>query len=203
MSVSAPELVRAEAEEPVRRPERHLPGEAGLWVFILGDMVMFAVFFGVILVTRGQQPQVFHAGQQHLHVGLAVLNTILLLTGSWLVAQGMRSLRDSGRAAAPLFLGALGCALGFAAVKVVEYADLLSAGLTPATDDFFMYYFVFTGIHLAHLLIGAVLLTCMTVVARSPEISAGRQTFAECGGVYWHMVDMLWLVLFPLLYLVR
>jgi len=202
MSVSAPELVRAGVEEPVRRPERHLPGEAGLWVFILGDMVMFAVFFGVILVTRGQHPQVFRAGQQHLHVGLAVVNTILLLTGSWLVAKGMRSLVLGG-GSSRLFLGALGCAFGFAAVKVVEYADLVGAGLTPATNDFFMYYFVFTGIHLAHLLIGAVLLTCMTVVARRPEQSAGSRTFAECGGVYWHMVDMLWLVLFPLLYLVR
>jgi nitric oxide reductase NorE protein len=75
--------------------------------------------------------------------------------------------------------------------------------MTPQTSDFFMYYFVFTGIHLAHLAIGAVLLVCLAIAVRRPVLSPGRVMFVEGGGVYWHLVDMLWLVLFPMLYLVR
>ncbi len=182
---------------------RHLPGEAGLWVFILGDMLMFGVFFVVIGVLQAQQPQVFRAGQDHLHVDLAVLNTLFLLTGSWLVARAVRGLKRTGGTSPALFVAALACGLGFAAVKAVEYVALIDAGQTPQTDDFFMYYFIFTGIHLAHLALGTVLLLCLAIVVRRPALTPGQVMFVEGGGVYWHLVDMLWLVLFPLLYLVR
>lgn len=183
--------------------EKHIPGEAGLWVFIIGDMLMFGVFFGVIEVLRAQHPEVVRAGQDELHVSLAVINTILLLTGSWLVARAVRGLKRYGQASPALFVGALACALGFAFVKSLEYVALVDAGKTPQADDFFMYYFIFTGIHLAHLVIGVVLLLCLALIVRRPALTPGQVSFVEGGGVYWHLVDMLWLVLFPVLYLVR
>jgi len=186
---------------------RRIPGEEGLWVFLLGDMVIFALFFGTLVVTRAQQPEVFHAGQEQLHPWLGLANTMLLLTGSILVVHGVRRVRSGGERAAALFGGALICGLGFAAVKVCEYTLLVGGGYTAGTSDYFMYYFVFTGIHLAHLAIGVILMAVLVRVGlhhRPGEVpSAGRIRLVECGGCYWHMVDLLWLVLFPLLYLVR
>lgn len=189
------------------RPVRRIPGEEGLWVFLLGDMCIFALFFGTLVVTRADQPDVFHAGQQTLHPWLGITNTLLLLTGSILVVYGVRAIRGATGTAARFFTGALVCGLGFAAVKAVEYTLLMREGHTGGTDDFYMYYFVFTGIHLAHLVIGLILLGFLIRLGmRSPAgqlPAASRVRFVECGGCYWHMVDLLWLVLFPLLYLVR
>ena len=200
----------ADLDRPVVVPDpagpadgRRIPGEEGLWVFILGDMAVFALFFGTILVTRGQDPSMFDAAQHHLHPWLGIVNPALLLTGSLFVVHGVRRLGDGTPASSRLFALTLVCALGFAAIKVAEYSLLVGEGHTGATNDFFMYYFVFTGIHLAHLVIGTVIVAFLVRVAARPEPTAGQRKFVECGAIYWHMVDLLWLVLFPLLYLIR
>lgn len=197
----APETPGAGAPAP--RSSHRIPGEEGLWVFILGDMAIFALFFGTILVTRGQDPAMFADAQHHLHPWLGIVNTALLLTGSLFVVHGVRRLGDGTRASSRLFGLTLACALGFAAIKVTEYAMLVDEGYTGATNDFFMYYFVFTGIHLAHLVIGAVVVAVLARLAARPDPTAGQRAFVECGAIYWHMVDLLWLALFPLLYLIR
>ena len=179
---------------------RHIPGEPGLWIFLLGDMIMFSVFFGFIAVLHGRHPATFRTSQQALHPGLGLLNTLLLLTASALVVRGLRQLR-AGRPARTL-PWALLCALGFAAIKGCEYALVIRDGHTPSSNDFFMYYFVFTGIHLAHLTIGLGALTVLIVLSRRPARSRGALLVAEGAAAYWHMVDLLWLVLFPLFYLV-
>ena len=196
--------LRVVADPPrTEEPETRMPGEEGLWVFILGDMGMFALFFGTIMVTLVPHPRTYAESQHHLHPWLGILNTVLLLTGSLLVVRGMRRLGDGSPVAARLFTGAFLCAIGFGAVKVTEYTMLVHDGYTGGTNDFFMYYFVFTGIHLAHLVIGAVVMLFLVRTARLPRLTRRRWLAAECGGIYWHMVDLLWLVLFPLLYLVR
>jgi nitric oxide reductase NorE protein len=179
---------------------KHIPGESGLWVFLFGDMIMFSVFFGFVAVLHGRHPAMFRASQQALHPGLGLLNTLLLLTASALVVRGLRHVR-TGRPARTL-PWALLCALGFAAIKGSEYALVIRAGHTPSSNDFFMYYFVFTGIHLAHLTIGLGALTVLVVLSRRPALGPGKLLLAEGAAAYWHMVDLLWLLLFPLFYLV-
>lgn len=196
--VGAAAQVRAE----VRPRERHIPGEAGLWVFILGDMSIFALFFATILFTRGQSLEVFRASQQELHPPLALINTVLLLIGSLFVVRGVSMAREGAKAAPRYFLATVACALGFTIVKAVEYSLLARAGHTPVSNTFFTYYFGFTGIHLAHVLIGAVLMAILAAVTRRRP-TAGRIRLIEACACYWHMVDALWLLLFPLLYLVR
>jgi len=194
-----------ETERPTRAEPR-VPGEEGLWVFILGDMCVFGLFFGTILVTRAQQPAMFADAQAHLHPVLGILNTVLLLTASLFVVLGTRDVRATGLVRRTPLVLALLCAAGFAVVKVTEYSLLVGDGYTAGTNDFFMYYFVFTGIHLAHLTIGLAVLTFLVRTAGTAArsgLSERRVMAVECGAVYWHMVDMLWLVLFPLLYLVR
>lgn len=181
----------------------HVPGEAGLWVFILGDMVVFGLFFATILYTRGQQPELFRTSQAELHPDYAVVNTVLLLLGSFFVVKALSWVRSGRPAASYLFYATAVCAVGFAAIKSYEYYLLVDDGFTPATDDFFMYYFVFTGIHLFHMLLGALTVLTLGVMTRRANTSPGRIRVVEAGACYWHMVDGLWLLLFPLLYLVR
>lgn len=186
------------------RPHRHLPGEEGTWVLILGDMTVFAVFFATYLYYRGEQPELFAESAQSLEPGFGVINTLLLLTSSLCVVIGIRAVRRRRTRLPPaLFAGSLACGLGFSAVKFVEYRELLSAGITPATNSFFMYYFVLTGLHFFHLVLGMGVLVYLIRVSRLPELGARRLAFMEGGACFWHMVDLLWIVLFPLLYLVR
>lgn len=197
-------VAEARSDEATQAPARRIPGEEGLWVFILGDMVIFALFYGAILVLRGQHPDMFNASQHALHPELGLLNTGFLLTGSLLVVLATRAIRAGRAQASLLYAGAIASGLGFAVVKAVEYTGLIADGHTAQSNDFFMYYFVFTGIHLGHLVIGILLLTVLFARARKAgELTKGQNVFVDCGGCYWHMVDMLWLALFPLLYLVR
>jgi nitric oxide reductase NorE protein len=181
----------------------HIPGEPGLWVFIFGDMLAFAVFFAVFLFERGHRSVEFNGSRRTLAVGLAVANTLLLLTSSWLVAVAVRAVRERRRQLAlRLFSLAAACGVAFVIDKAIEWGDKLQAGVSPATNEFFMFFFMLTGIHLLHVLIGLVVLAFAWRVARSHEPRPEERRLVEACASYWHMVDLLWIVLFALLYLI-
>lgn len=183
---------------------RHLPGETGLWVVLLGELTVFAAFFSAYVWTRARDPVVFGASQAHLHQGRGLVNTLLLLTGSLCVAGAVRGVRDGHReSAGPLLLVGVACGLVFGLLKIAEYRELISDGYTPATNDFFTYYFVLTWLHLFHLLIGMGVLTFLSVLVRKEALTPREFGYLEGGGCFWHMVDVLWIVLFPLFYLLR
>jgi nitric oxide reductase NorE protein len=183
---------------------RRLPGEAGIWLFILGDMAVFSLFFATFLYYRGREVELFRASQAHLDQSLGLVNTLLLLTSSWLVASGLRAARVAPGRATPLcFLLALLCGVGFVAVKYFEYRAKIAAGLTLTTNDFYMFYYMFTGIHLGHVLIGIGVLAFMTRAAWAGRVQARTIGHLESGASFWHLVDLLWIVLFALLYLLR
>lgn len=186
--------------------EPHIPGEAGLWVFLIGDMTVFAMLFGVYLDARAKEPALFDAERELLGQHFGAINTLLLLCSSLLVVAGVHALRSGThhRLAARFFGGAFvvgGC--GFVAMKAVEWIGKFSDGITPATNDFWTYYYVLTGLHLFHLLVGMGVLAFVYSQARKPGLSPGRFSVVEGGACYWHMVDLLWIVIFPLLYLVH
>lgn len=186
------------------RSPRAIPGEAGLWMFILADMTIFAVFFAITVVVRADQPEMFAASSGELHQGLGAVNTVLLLTGSALVALAVRAARrDEAALSARMMSVAIACALGFLATKALEWGLLLGDGHSPSTNDFFQLYFLLTGMHLVHVLIGTgALLVVRRRILRPVPAPADIQ-IVEGGASYWHMVDLLWLVLFPLLYLLQ
>jgi nitric oxide reductase NorE protein len=182
----------------------HLPGEVGVWVFILGDMMVFALFFVTFIYYRARDVELFAASQATLDQNRGALNTLLLLASSWFVVLGVRSLRQHLARLAPRLFGlALLCGVGFVVVKFFEYAEKIRHGVTPATNDFYMYYFIFSGIHLLHVLIGIGVLAFMIAHLRKQGASAPNLVLIEGGASYWHMVDLLWIVLFPLLYLIK
>ncbi|WP_343287299.1 cytochrome c oxidase subunit 3 [Gordonia sp. SID5947] len=185
-------------------PERHVPGEQGLWVFLLGDMVIFAVMFVAFLVDRAKDPELFGAARESLDLTIPVTNTMVLLVSSLLVMIGVTGVRAARhRRAVRGFAGAMACAVVFVALKGVEYTHLVQGGDTPDSNPYFMWLFILTGIHLSHVVIGLVVLGVLMLRARRELPSEGRQrVFYEGGACYWHMVDLLWMVLFPLVYLV-
>lgn len=188
----------------VPRREHRIPGEAGTWVFIFGDLTVFAFMFGVFLYYRGQDPAVFEAARAQMVQGYGVVNTLVLLTSSLLVVAGVRAVRGGARAIGErLFLAATGCGLLFASVKYFEYHDKLSHGFKPATNDFWMYYFTFTGVHLFHVIIGIGMLIGLSRLARRGTLDVRATALLEGGACFWHMVDLLWIVLFALFYLAR
>lgn len=181
-----------------------IPGEEGIWVFVLGDMTVFALFFGTFMYSRAKNPAVFARDHTTLNVVLGTVNTVLLLTSSLLVALAVSRVLAGRTAGVPrLFGGALACGLGFVVVKVIEWTHLFTDGKSVSTGEFFSYYFMFTGIHLGHVLIGLVILSRLIVVTRRPELTEKQARGCEVGGIFWHMVDLLWVVLFALFYLVR
>lgn len=182
----------------------HVPGEVGVWVFVFGDMLVFALLFFTYLYYRSLDLSLYVVSQAKLNAGLGLVNTITLLASSWAVVAFMRSLRSGQKRRAKWFLlGAIVCGCVFVGIKYFEYGAKLAEGLTLFSNDFFMYYYVLTGIHLIHVVVGiAGLLFTYFAVIDSPDIKT-RNTYAECAVTYWHMVDLLWLFLFPLLYLIR
>jgi nitric oxide reductase NorE protein len=185
------------------RPGR-VPGEEGIWVFVLGDMTVFALFFATFMYSRGKNHAVFMRDHAELHLALGTVNTVLLLTSSLLVVLAVQRILAGRRADAwRLIAAALSCGAGFVAVKVVEWTQLFASRKGVGSGEFFSYYFMFTGIHLMHVLIGLAVLSRLIVVVRQTELSDRHARLCETGGIFWHMVDLLWVVLFALFYLVR
>ncbi|MFJ9390504.1 cytochrome c oxidase subunit 3 [Nocardioides sp. NPDC101246] len=189
------------------RTTRRIPGEEGTWIFIFGDMCVFAVFFCVFLHARISGPLAFARDQAELNQNFGAVNTVLLLVSSLFIVLTMRVIHSSNvvmRAKAPVLIAAAWlCGAGFLVIKVFEYAEKVHHGITPQTSDFFMYYFVLTGLHAFHLVLGLAVLAVLFVMSRKPSLSRGQFAFFEGGACFWHMVDLLWLVLFPLIFLVR
>ena len=192
-------------EAPPTRPAKRIPGEEGTWIFIFGDMCVFAVFFAVFLHTRISDPIAFAADQAQLNQNFGAINTVLLLVSSLFVVLGVRAVKSgTQRHLAPRFIvGAWLCGAGFLAIKVLEYAEKINHDITPQTSDFFMYYFILTGLHAFHLLIGLVVLVILYKLSQKPEMTKNQFGFFEGGACFWHMVDLLWIVLFPLIFLVK
>ncbi|WP_250282549.1 MULTISPECIES: cytochrome c oxidase subunit 3 family protein [unclassified Frankia] len=194
------------ARAPQWRPRGggRVPGEIGIWVFIFGDMLVFGLFFGVFVHERSRSTELFEQAHETMNLTFGAVNTLLLLTGSMFVVLGLSALRGgASRPGSRMILVTLLCGAGFVLNKYLEYSDKIDAGHTPSANSFYMYYFVFTGIHLLHLLIGMIGLVIMYRIARKPVLEARDIRNLEAGACYWHLVDLLWIVLFALLYLMR
>ncbi len=173
-----------------------LPGDPMIWVLVFSELVAFGLFLGAFIIARAISPTVFASGQAALEPGLAGLNTLVLVTSGWAAARGTASARvDRCRQARLWLLLAMTLGGAFAAIKLVEYAHEMGKGIGLETSPFFTLYFLLTGFHLLHVCLGILILA---VVGRRAD-----PVHVETGTVFWHMVDLLWIVIFPIVYLVR
>ncbi|GAA5129561.1 cytochrome c oxidase subunit 3 [Haloechinothrix salitolerans] len=184
-----------------RRQDGHVPSEPWLWLFLLADMTVFGLFFGAYLWEFGSARDAFTADANALYVPLGFVNTLVLLTSSLFVVRAVESHRLGAFARARRYLtGTILGAGSFAVIKLGEYALELAHGHGLTSSDFFMYYFVITGVHLMHVGIGTSVLVAWHRSLRSGHC-AFRTRWVEGVAGYWHMVDLLWLIIFSLLYI--
>ncbi|QFG21373.1 cytochrome c oxidase subunit 3 [Actinomadura sp. WMMB 499] len=184
------------APPPARR---RLPGDVDMWVMILGDLFFFGCYFVTYMVFRALSAEEFAAAQRHLNVGIGVANTVVLLTSSLFAALAVLAVReDAWRKARGLLLAAGACGALFTVIKVYEWYAKIGEGHT-IEDEFFSFYYVLTGVHLVHVLLG---LLVLGIGVRELRASGRRRpTIVEQSVLLWHMIDLLWVVIFALLYL--
>lgn len=201
---SEPSIPRIDREGGAAAAAARLPGDAGLWIFIIADMGAFAMFFLVFAAGRIASPELYEQSRRMLDVGLGLTNTLILLTSSLFMARAVESARVGNRAAIQrnLILTML-VGSGFAVSKITEYTAKGQAGISILTNEFFTYYFAFTGIHFLHFVVGMGGLAVCLSKARRDAIDDRFVIWIEATGCYWHMVDLLWIMLFPMLYLLR
>lgn len=187
-----------------RKIASELPGDSGVWLFLTADVCLFAVYFFVFMNARLADLELYEESRRQLSATLGLANTLILLTSSWLVALAVAAARAADRDAIVRFLKlAIGVGGAFAVTKIVEYSLKIHAGITVTTNEFFGYYFGFTAIHFFHFLIGMGVLGVCLAKARREAIDERYVVWIESSGCYWHMVDLLWIVLFAMLYLLR
>lgn len=172
-----------------------LPGEPIMWILIASELVVFGAGLAGFLGARALDPETFAAGQATLDRTAGALNTLVLVTSGFCAAVAVRRTEAGGQpGAARVWLGAAAAlGLAFLVIKAREYADKAAHGIDIETDAFFTFYYLLTGFHALHVVAGMVILG---LVAIRPSV-----TNVETGAQFWHMVDLVWVLLFPVVYL--
>ena len=180
------------------------PGDLAIWIFILAELLVFGRLFVAYAFARAGDVALFNHHQQELDQAAGLINTLLLVTGSYFVVRAVAAVRGgSGRACALWLAAGFGTGVLFVAVKFGEYADKFAAGVSLSTNTFYMFYLGLTFFHLMHVLMGMVILAVVAQKAWRGGYSRVEHAGVETGAAYWHMVDLVWLILFPLLYVMR
>lgn len=183
---------------------RYPPGDLAIWIFILAELGVFAIFFAAYAFARVGQVELFNACQETLDRRAALINTLALITGSYFAVRAVAAIRIGNQGGCVRWLlAALGMGLVFLVVKVFEYAQHFEAGVTLSTNTFYMFYLSLTFFHFMHVILGMVILAAVALRARAGGYSVADHTGVETGASYWHMVDLVWLILFPLIYVMR
>jgi cytochrome c oxidase subunit III len=191
--------------------ERHHPPptvhwdavKLGVWTFLATELLLFGALFTAYAVFRAKFPEMFHESHRELNRVLGAANTVVLITSSLTVALGVASIKRGRQGLLKLFLAlTILLASGFLVIKYFEYAGKFHHGIHPATNLFFALYFIMTGLHGIHVFGGIAVLGIMLVLAVLGKFSAESNGPVEMAGLYWHFVDLIWIYLFPLLYLI-
>jgi cytochrome c oxidase subunit III len=195
---------------PVHRDD--YGAKLGMWLFLVTEINLFGGLFIAYAYMRNKYPSEFHHAGSELNATLGVTNTLVLLTSSLTVVLAIAAIQEGRKALSTALLVttvALGCV--FLAIKGFEWSAKFHHGLYPHSPHlatlphgeqvFFGLYFVMTGLHGVHVLVGMVILTVMARLVAQGRITRQRHVALENGGLYWHLVDVIWIFLLPLFYL--
>jgi len=180
------------------------PGDLAIWIFIMAELLVFAVFFSAYAFTRASHVELFNTYQLSLDTDAALINTLALITSSYFVMRAVAAIREEkSKQCIHWLLAALLMGFVFLMVKSGEYAHHYQQGINLRTNLFYMFYLSLTFFHFMHVIMGMVILAAVAVKAKQGHYSASEHTGVETGASYWHMVDLVWLILFPLVYVMR
>ena len=192
----------------------------GLWVFLMTEILMFGGLFVGYIIYHQKMPETFAAGSKFLDWKLGSLNTVILIFSSLTMALSIYY-AQIGKKAMVLYnlYITFFCGVGFMVVKSIEYSHKIHDGLLPGSlfhhaaeagsagvahlPIYFSFYFVMTGLHGSHVLVGMGLIAWLIVRAHKGHFGPQYYTPLECVGLFWHLVDLIWIYLFPLLYLIK
>ncbi len=186
----------------------------GMWLFLFTELLLFGGMFLAYAVYRYQYPQHFHLAGMELNTAIGTINTIILLTSSLTVAMSITAMQRGKKLLSIILLSAtILLALFFLVNKYFEWAAKISHGIYPGSEQllakqngeilFFGLYYIMTGLHALHVIIGMVILVFMLVFIVKNVITETNYVKLENGGLYWHLVDLIWIFLFPLFYLIQ
>jgi len=195
-AMSVTEGVHATSRDFARQPL----GKVGVWWFLASEIMVFGGLMGSYILSRIAAGG-WAAERAHVNTRLAVINTLVLLTSSLTIVEAHAAVDADQRSRVRTFLLAtvlLGCM--FLGIKAFEYSHEIENGLTPASGLFWSFYYTMTGLHGLHVLIGIIINFSLFVAAGGRNFSR-IQHRVEYAGLYWHFVDVVWIFLFPLLYL--
>jgi cytochrome c oxidase subunit III len=188
----------------------------GMWLFLATEIMMFGGLFAGFAYQQSKFPEAFYEGHKHLQQSLGALNTVVLLISSFTMVMAVhKAATNKQKALCNYLIATILCACIFLTVKYFEYSHKFHDGLLPgryfsnAEDPtghqfiFFSFYFMMTGLHGIHIAIGIGVLVWLLIRARRGDFSSTYYTPVDLVGLYWHLVDVIWIYLFPLLYLIR
>jgi cytochrome c oxidase subunit III len=197
------------------REQQYEAANLGMWAFLVQEILFFGGLFGGYTVYRTQYFEAFVEGSHHLDVGLGALNTAVLIGSSLTMALAVRA-AQTGRKYGIIswLIATIGLGCTFLGIKTIEYTHKYHQGLVPGSGFsvdsplagplkiFFSFYFVMTGMHAFHMIIGVGIMLWLIFKASRDSFSSKYFTPVEVCGLYWHFVDIVWIFLFPLLYLI-
>lgn len=186
----------------------------GMWLFIFTEILLFGGLFIVYSVYRYKHPVEFHLAHQELNVTIGLINTIILLISSMTVAMSITALQLGNKKLTLILLATtLLLALIFLVNKYFEWGAKIEHDIYPGSEFllslskgdmlFFGLYFFMTGLHALHIIAGMALLGVIFVKVKNGTVNQHRYSLLENGGLYWHLVDLIWIFLFPLFYLIH
>lgn len=181
-----------------------LPGDLAIWFIIFAELMVFGIFFIAYAIVRINHEEMFNHCQQTLSIESGTMNTIALITASYFVVMAVHAIKLNQFKKCSLWLfAAVGCALWFMVMKSLEFHEKFAQGIDMDTNIFYMFYFSMTLFHYFHVLVGLLILLLVAIKSRLGHYHAKNCLGIETAGAYWHMVDLAWIILFPLLYLIR
>lgn len=180
------------------------PGDLAIWFFIFAELLAFGVFFVVYAFARAHNVELFNASQAHLDRESGAINTVVLIVSSYFVVRAVAAIQHGlDKSCAHWLLAAIGMGGLFLVIKVFEFHEKFSAGISLHTNTFYFFYLSLTIFHFMHVIMGMVILGFVAAKARRGGYTMEDHTGVHTGASYWHMVDLVWLILFPLVYVIR
>ncbi|MEN8227854.1 MAG: cytochrome c oxidase subunit 3 family protein [Bacteroidota bacterium] len=200
----------------IASPDEHRDDEAsklGMWLFIFTELLLFGGLFITYSVYRYMHQEAFHLAAQELDVVMGTINTVILLVSSMTIAMSTTAIQKKDKKTTLILIGiTMVLALVFLINKYFEWSGKISHGLYPGSQLlhdlgqgdtlFFGLYFFMTGLHAVHIIVGMVILGFIFVFVWKDKLTFDNFQLLENGGLYWHLVDLIWIFLFPLFYLI-